>query len=272
MRGGLLQESLASGRMMAATLSCGVSLLRGWLPSVRNVRHGSKAVTRHRKPMHFLKQKLMAVTEYIPPKPVIPDRCLKPLPKRNQEESGLVRILKREVDMMFQNNKMIAVFQNNSSSSEDLLLIKYRLQKHDITVKFFPNQVMRSFLSTSKYINMLPLFVGHNVLLVSREPKTKEMLKVVKNTPQISLLGACIEDTILSHKGVHDYSRLPSVAVIQGQVVGGLTQMTSQTRDLIRHNPLYLSMLLKRYVDQPNNGKEGTEGAEEIEKKQTEPS
>uniref|UniRef100_A0A0E9VML7 Uncharacterized protein n=1 Tax=Anguilla anguilla TaxID=7936 RepID=A0A0E9VML7_ANGAN len=42
---------------MAATL-CGKLLLRqGWLPVTHCVRHGSKAVTRHRKPMHFLKQK-----------------------------------------------------------------------------------------------------------------------------------------------------------------------------------------------------------------------
>lgn len=39
----------------------------GWFPLTQIVRHGSKAVTRHRKPMHFVKQKLMAVTEYIPP-------------------------------------------------------------------------------------------------------------------------------------------------------------------------------------------------------------
>lgn len=47
-------------------------ILAGCLPLVQIVRHGSKAVTRHRKPMHFLKQKLMAVTEYIPPKPAVP--------------------------------------------------------------------------------------------------------------------------------------------------------------------------------------------------------
>lgn len=51
-------------------------LLAGCLPLVQSVRHGSKAVTRHRKPMHFLKQKLMAVTEYIPPKPAAPPGAL----------------------------------------------------------------------------------------------------------------------------------------------------------------------------------------------------
>lgn len=44
----------------------------GWLPLIQSVRHGSKAVTRHRKPLHFLKQKLLAVTQYIPPARELP--------------------------------------------------------------------------------------------------------------------------------------------------------------------------------------------------------
>lgn len=48
----------------------------GWLPLTQSVRHGSKSVTRHRKPVHILKQKLLAVTEYIPPTPAAPPGAL----------------------------------------------------------------------------------------------------------------------------------------------------------------------------------------------------
>lgn len=50
--------------------------LLGRLPTLQTIRCGSKAVTRHRRVMHFQRQKLMAVTEYIPPKPAINPRCL----------------------------------------------------------------------------------------------------------------------------------------------------------------------------------------------------
>ncbi|GAB1296737.1 39S ribosomal protein L10, mitochondrial [Apodemus speciosus] len=43
-----------------------------WLPTLQTVRYGSKAVTRHWRVMHFQRQKLMAVTEYIPPRPACP--------------------------------------------------------------------------------------------------------------------------------------------------------------------------------------------------------
>ncbi|KAL4687182.1 hypothetical protein H8959_019310 [Pygathrix nigripes] len=66
----------------------------GQLPALQTVRYGSKAVTRHRRVMHFQRQKLMAVTEYIPPKPAIHPACL-PSPPRPPQEGELVGGLTR---------------------------------------------------------------------------------------------------------------------------------------------------------------------------------
>lgn len=52
-----------------------------------------------------------------------------------------MKILKADLDDVFKKNKMVAVAQNNSSTSEDMLLLKHSLKKHNITVRFFPNQV-----------------------------------------------------------------------------------------------------------------------------------
>ncbi|KAJ0060395.1 hypothetical protein NL108_010176, partial [Boleophthalmus pectinirostris] len=103
-------------------------------------------------------------------------------------ESGLALLKKKQIKEAFQANKMIAVAQNSGSNVEDILILKYRLHKHNISVKFFPNEIMRSFLNDSKYCNMAPLFCGPTVLLVSKEPKVKELLKTVKGSPQITLL------------------------------------------------------------------------------------
>lgn len=55
-------------------------------------------------------------------------------------------LIKRNLKKLFQENKIIAVVQNNASNSEDMMNLKYRLHKHGITVKFFPNQVMLNCL------------------------------------------------------------------------------------------------------------------------------
>lgn len=58
-----------------------------------------------------------------------------------------------------------------------------------VNPSFLAFQVLKPFLESSKYQNLLPLFVGHNLLLVSEEPKVKEMMRILKGVPFLPLLG-----------------------------------------------------------------------------------
>lgn len=51
---------------------------------------------------------------------------------------------------------------------------------------------MLSFLKDTVYANMAPLFIGPNLLIVSKEPKAKELLTALRASPQITLLGGLI--------------------------------------------------------------------------------
>lgn len=159
-------------------------------------------------------------------------------------------LLKKKVQTVFQDYKMIAVVQNNSINAEDMIILKHRLHKHGITIKFIPNEITRQFLRNSIYCNLLPLFAGHTLLFVSKEPKAKELLITLKGSPQMVLLGACVENTLLSAEGLLSYSRLPSVSVVQGELVSGLTMLTSRTAALLQRHPAHLSALLQQYVKQ----------------------
>ncbi|XP_025773265.1 39S ribosomal protein L10, mitochondrial [Puma concolor] len=167
-----------------------------------------------------------------------------------RRDTGLIRLLRREIDAVFRDNRMIAVCQNVALSAEDKLLMRHQLRKHKILMKIFPNQVLKPFLADSKYQNLLPLFVGHNFLLVSEEPKVKEMVRILKGVPFLPLLGGCIDDTILSRQGFINYSKLPSLALVQGELVGGLTCLMAQTHFLLQHQPLQLTALLDQYIRQ----------------------
>ncbi|XP_049636947.1 39S ribosomal protein L10, mitochondrial [Suncus etruscus] len=244
---------------MAGMLRGGFLPLAGWVPTLQIVRYGSKAVTRHRRVMHFQRQKLMAVTEYIPPKPAVNPRCLPPPPRPPKEEMGLIRLLNREIEALFRDNRMIAVCQNVALAAEDKLLLRHQLRKHKILMKVYPNQVLRPFLEQSKYCNLLPLFVGHNLLLVSNEPKVKEMVRILKGVPFLPLLGGCIDDTILSRQGFINYAKLPTLDMAQGELVGRLSGLMAQTHALLQHQPLQLTALLDQHVkQQPKEDSVGT--------------
>ncbi|NXG55079.1 RM10 protein, partial [Hemiprocne comata] len=229
-----------------------------WLPALQFVRRGSKAVTRHWKAMHFQRQKLMAVTEYLPPRPAVPPRCLPRRKESPQEENGYARLLRRQVEQVFQDNRMIAICQYNSMPGEDVVLMRHYLRKYNIEVKFILNEIIRPFLSQSKYKNLLPLFVARNVLLVSQDTKVKEMLRVLKGVPQINLLGACIDDTILSRKGVENFAKLPSLEAAQGQTAGALALLPSQTSSLLQRGSAHLTALLDQHILQLQAGETGS--------------
>lgn len=183
----------------------------GWLPALRLARRSSKAVTRHWKAMHLQRQKLMALTEYLPPRPPVPERCLRPpqqpqhevtgghrghraavqrLPcvwalgqarpcrglglgpqqvpprctaaprftgpgcrvgaapsprpsplPRSPQDNGYARLLRRQVEEVFRDSRMVAVCQYNSMPGEDVVLMRHYLRKHNIEVKFVLNEV-----------------------------------------------------------------------------------------------------------------------------------
>lgn len=63
---------------------------------------------------------------------------------------------------------MIAVVQNSSSSAEDMMTLRHRLYKHNITVKFFPNKVRLTFCKSIKFTRATSFsFKFQNMLTLS---------------------------------------------------------------------------------------------------------
>uniref|UniRef100_A0A8C5IXY2 Large ribosomal subunit protein uL10m n=1 Tax=Junco hyemalis TaxID=40217 RepID=A0A8C5IXY2_JUNHY len=112
----------------------------GWLPALQLLRHGSKAVTRHWKAMHFQRQKLLALTEYLPPRPALPPRCLPRPAPRQQQEDGYARVLRAQLEATLRASRMVAVCQYNAMADEDVATLRHFLRRHDIHVKFVLNE------------------------------------------------------------------------------------------------------------------------------------
>ncbi|XP_069809362.1 large ribosomal subunit protein uL10m [Dendropsophus ebraccatus] len=241
---------------MAATLVRGVARELAWLPSLQCVRHRSKAVTRHKRATHFQRQKILALTQYIAPKPAISEACVKQKARADDtvKENLLEKFLCSQLENIIQENKMVAVFQRNAIGADDFLHLKHRLHKHEIYIKVFPLQVIRKVLGQSHLQGLLPLFFGHTFMVVSPHAKAKEMLQAIRAAPQIQLLGACIENRLLSKQGIVNYSKLPSKELLQGELVGTLTMLTAQTSSLLTHHSAQLSTMLEQHAKE--EGKE----------------
>lgn len=64
-----------------------------------------------------------------------------PIAARSLQDNGYARLLRRQVEEVFQNNRMIAVCQYNSMPDDDVVLMRHYLRKHNIEVKFVLNEV-----------------------------------------------------------------------------------------------------------------------------------
>ncbi|XP_040291216.1 39S ribosomal protein L10, mitochondrial isoform X2 [Bufo bufo] len=199
--------------------------------------------------MHFERQKILALTKYIAPKPAISESCVKPKAEADDtvKENLLEKFLCSQLENVIQENKMFAVFQRNAIGANDFLHLKHRLHKHEIYIKVFPLQVIRKILGQSHLQGLLPLFIGHTFVIVSPHAKVKEMLQAIRTAPQIQLLGACIENKLLSKQGIINYSKLPSKELLQGQLVGTLTMLTAQTSNLLTHHSAQLCTMLEHH-------------------------
>ncbi|XP_044152621.1 39S ribosomal protein L10, mitochondrial isoform X2 [Bufo gargarizans] len=199
--------------------------------------------------MHFERQKILALTKYIAPKPAISESCVKPKAEADHtgKENLLEKFLCSQLENVLQENKMFAVFQRNAIGADDFLHLKHRLHKHEIYIKVFPLQVIRKILGQSHLQGLLPLFLGHTFVVVSPHAKVKEMLQAIRTAPQIQLLGACIENKLLSKQGIINYSKLPSKQLLQGQLVGTLTMLTAQTSNLLTHHSVQLCTMLEHH-------------------------
>lgn len=94
--------------------------------------------------------------------------------------------------------------------------------------------------------------------MLRRECYQITVAKLIYGT-NVLFTGACIDHTLLSAQGVASYAKLPSVTVIQGELVSGLTMLTSRTASMLQRHPAHLSALLQQYVKQRSDA----DGAQE---------
>lgn len=81
----------------------------------------------------------------------------------------------------------------------------------------------------------------------------------------LSCTGACIDGTLLSVQGMMSYAKLPSYTVVQGELVSGLTMLTSRTASMLQHHPQRLSALLQQHAKQEATSDGHEEGAASAE-------
>lgn len=145
---------------------------------------------------------------------------------------------------------MVAVFQYGDLSTIEWDEIRFNLSKKDIGLKVFPNRVTHKALEDSVYKEISPLFSCTACIIYSKEPQVKTMIDVIKKQSKLELLGAKVENRLLSKASTQEFSKLPYLKDLHCQLVQLLQKPASNLNYLVQQNQRQLSGNLAQFVNQ----------------------
>lgn len=159
-------------------------------------------------------------------------------------------MIAEQVRQVFESNDMALVCQFSDLNTKEWEDFRFTLNKDEINVKMFPNKVSCKALEYTKYQEVTPLFLAPTFITYSKAAKVKPLLAAVKRQPKVELLGGNVDDQLLSRRSVEDYSKLPSLTELQGQLLQILSEPSRTLSTLLQQNQTNLSGNLAQYVSQ----------------------
>ncbi|XP_072031282.1 large ribosomal subunit protein uL10m-like [Amphiura filiformis] len=237
---------------------CNASRVVVWTPVSACVRTMKSVNTRFPKPVHINRAKVLHFTRPIKPKDnrTMAEKCNLSQSKQNMKKlierpaSPIEEWAARQVLKNFSSSQLVAVFHAEGLTEEIRLKLYRRLNKGNMKLKVYNNRICNMAVQGTLFENMKPLFVGSNVFVVSEEASVKSMLKITDKVPRIHLLGGFVIDRLMSPEDMRNFSQLPSLPMVQGQLAGILSAATSRTYHLLQANQQRLSNNLSQLVKQ----------------------
>ena len=159
-------------------------------------------------------------------------------------------MIAKKVNNVFEMNNMVVVLQYGDMNSKEWDDIRYELKKNEVSVKLFPNRVTSKALEDTIYSAISPLFLSTTCVMYSKESNLKPFLAAIKKQPKLELLGAKIDNRLLSRQNITEYAKLPSQRELYTDLAQYLARPAMQISLLLQENQKQLSINLSQYVKQ----------------------
>ena len=159
-------------------------------------------------------------------------------------------MIAQRVREVFESNSMVVVFQYNDMNCKEWDELRFALSSNEVSVKVFPNKVTCKALEDTVYHAMSPLFLSSTCVMYSEEPKIKAMVNAAKQQPKLELLGAKVDDRLLSRQDIAGYAKLPPKDELYVELVQLLSKPALRMSMLLQQNQSKLSSNLSAYAKQ----------------------
>lgn len=155
-------------------------------------------------------------------------------------------MIAKEVQSIFNSNKLIAVYHCNNLSAKDSHCLRVALDKGRFTMKVVPSKLAMRVLEETKFRNFCPLLRGSSALVYSQEPDVSQLLQATKSEQKVLLLGGLVENELMTPNGMKNYSNLPEKTVVYQQLAGTIMQTQLVLSSQLMASQTHLSQLLQQ--------------------------
>ncbi|CAK8676663.1 unnamed protein product [Clavelina lepadiformis] len=169
--------------------------------------------------------------------------------KRKQPDKlyGLDVLLHKEIQEIFNNNRMIAACLYADQPDDDYYRVRYELQQHEMSMEQYDQHVIDFTLKSTPYAQFLTLFDGPCTMIFG-EPNVPQMISALKNNKQMLLIGGMVDGKYMSSKQLSDYANLKGLDHCRGELSGILSSAVSSTRDLLQQPAAALTVSLGEHT------------------------
>jgi len=142
-------------------------------------------------------------------------------------------------------HRHVVVIQHHNLSTQDWLSIKK--QHSQIKFKIINTYLIQKVLQESKFSNMIHLFEGPVVLAFSSGEisSLSSLVTFCQSEPRFLILGAKIDNSILTSKQLSNAVTLPPIKTLQSQLISLIQSSPQSLLATLSHTPATLSQVLQ---------------------------
>lgn len=215
------------------------------------------------RPPFYTRKLFNAVTKPIYPYKTAIDKCIekretfKASKELSLEETlhPYQKILAKELADTFNTAKMVLLCQKNSMDAFDFFNFRVALHKKNISTKVPSRKLIRAAIKDTKYNVMLPLLMqtAHNCILFGNEWNVDDVLKIMKKTPKMILLGGSLGDHYMSKTQLENYANLPDLTTLRAQFAATLNAAGGQIYNHLQAHQSNFVYMLDSHADALKN-------------------
>lgn len=170
------------------------------------------------------------------------------------ETNELEKIFAKHMVEYFEKSKMVAFFHSNSIAKCNFRKAWQDGRRIGMELKRYSLRVGKHGLRGTQWENCLHFFMDHEAehlrqaIMFSPEVNPKQLLKFERKIPEFHLLGAVVENRIVSRDQLVQMVDMPSLDQLRGELVSVLQSPASRTTQLLGSNQQQLTANLQQYT------------------------